>query len=379
MDIYYKNYNMKKLIISTVGTSLITNPASKPEVDLLYKNSNFNELECPDEIKALIDKLFSDIVSKLDNLDNHSIRRMSAELNGIYGIYNEELQNNELDIHYLISTDTYQGFKSAEVIKDYLQKKGFAADIYSPQNLSTKSKESFSAGVKELLKWCDENLQSYKNNGFQIIFNLTGGFKSLQGVMNTIAMFYADKITYIFESPLVELIEIPRLPIILDQSPFDQYKTQLLLLQNNKEYDLTEFSSFPEALIDVIDNKVMLSVWGELIWNQIKYNLYDKLPNLPFISYEPDFTNKFHNEVDKKKKFNLLETIAKVAVILEDNQGNPKELNRGGIQYSPLESKSYKGQPLYHFRSNLGTRINCISQNKKLVLTEFGTHDQTQK
>ena len=111
---------MKKLIISTVGTSLITNPANKEEQDLLYRNSNFNEADCPIEIKEIINKLFEKSVEKLEQSDNHSIRRTSAELNGIYGIYNEELENNNHDIHFLISTDTYQGIKSAEVTKNFL-------------------------------------------------------------------------------------------------------------------------------------------------------------------------------------------------------------------------------------------------------------------
>lgn len=370
---------MKKLIISTVGTSLITNPAKKEEVDLLYKNSNFNERDCPLEVKEIINKLFPEIVKKLDQIDNHSIRRTSAELNGIYGIYNEHLENNNQDLHYLISTDTYQGIKSAEVIKNFLQKKGIAADIFTPSNLSTKSKDDFSTGVKELLKWCEDVIQNYKSNGYQIIFNLTGGFKSLQGVMNTIAMFYADKIVYIFESPLAELIEIPRLPIVLDQLPFEKYRTQILLLQNNKVYEVKEFGSFPETLIDIVDNKVMLSVWGELFWNQIKYNLFIELPDLPYISYDTQFTDKYNREVDRKIRYNLLETIAKVSVILEDNQGNAQKLTGGGLQFSPLESRNYKGQQLYHFRSGLSTRINCIYQSNKLLLIEFGSHDETQR
>jgi len=370
---------MKYLIISTVGTSLITNPAEKEQLNLLYKYSNCNDNECPDEIKNLIEELFPKALQKLHSSNTHSLRRSSAELNGILGFYNENLSGRDKDLHYLICTDTYQGRKSAEVIKKFLENFKIATQIFQPKNLSTKNKDSFSEGIKELLKWFDETIYGYKRSGYQVIFNLTGGFKSLQGYLNTIGMFYADKIIYIFESEQADLIEIPRLPIQIDLEPFKRYKEKILLLNANKVYNKEEFAEFPESAFDEIEGKLILSVWGEVIWNKVKYDLFDDLPEFPFIEYHNNFIEKYKEIVDKKFRIKLLETISKVSVILEESNGNTNNLSKGGIQFSPLESQSFEGEKVYHFRIDLGMRINCIKKANKLLLIEFGTHDQTQR
>lgn len=371
---------MKNLIISTVGTSLISNVASKEEQKQLYKYSNCSSKECPQEIIELIDLLFEKVVAKIDSLDNHSLRRISAELNGILGFYNENFSNGINDLHFLISTDTYQGIKSAEVLKNYLETKKINVQLSIPKGLSTKNKDKFSEGIKELLKLFDDFLPGFHKDGYEIIFNLTGGFKSLQGYLNTIAMFYADKIIYIFESEQAELIEIPRLPIKINSKPFKNYKDKLLLLNANKEYNIDEFRNFPEAAIDIIDNKVILSIWGEVIWNKIKYKLFKNLPQLPYIDYHSNFIELFKKLGDAKSRVRILETIAKVSVILENSSGNTSDLSKGGMQFSPLKSQMFEDKQVYHFRSDLGIRINCIKkEDNKLLLTKFGTHDQTQR
>lgn len=374
-----KSSSMKNLIISTVGTSLITNIADKQEQILLYKFSNCNESECPADVKKLINQLYPEVAKKLNSNDFHYLRRQSAELNGILGYYNENLSGRNNDIHFLICTDTYQGLKSAELVKDFLTKQNLGCNIYPPKNLSTKDKNAFSEGIKSLLKWFDEIIYDYKKSGYQIIFNLTGGFKSLQGYLNTIAMFYADKIIYIFESEHSELIEIPRLPIRIDYEPFERNKVKLLLLNAGKLYEVNDFDDFPESAFDTIDRKIILSVWGEVIWNKVKYDLFDELPELPYIKYHNNFREKYKTEVDKKNKFKLLEDLAKVSIKLDEAKGNTNLLSKGGIQFSPLESKKIEKQQVYHFRTDLDTRINCIKKEGGLLLIDFGTHDQTQR
>ncbi len=369
---------MKNLIISTVGTSLITNPASKDKVAELYKYSNCSKEECPDSIKELIDSFVPLVKNKLKVAKINEIRRISAELNGIYGFYNNDLNNRKNDIHFLISTNTYQGLKSAEVVRDYIQSKEIICDIFTPQNLSTKNKEDFSEGIKEILKWFDDVINSYKQQGYKIIFNLTGGFKSLQGYLNTLAMFYADKIVYIFESEQSELIEIPRLPVRIDLSPFEKNKEKLLLLNANRICNINEFDELPEAVIDQLGGDVILSVWGEVIWKKIKFDLFETLPVLPFIRYNHKFSKDYTELIDKTKKIKLIETIAKVSVLLERKNGATTELSSGGIKFSQLESMKHNGMSLYHFRTDLGIRINCVITVSGLLLTEFGTHDQTQ-
>ncbi|MBK8043622.1 MAG: hypothetical protein IPK21_13770 [Haliscomenobacter sp.] len=98
--------------------------------------------------------------------------------------------------------------------------------------------------IKDLLKWCDETLPGYRTAGYEIIFNLTGGFKSLQGYLNTIGMFYADRIVYIFESGQ-EVIAIPKLPVKLEMGIF--YEQASIFLQLSQTSD-----GFPGDKLDAI-------------------------------------------------------------------------------------------------------------------------------
>ena len=131
--------------------------------------------------------------------DVDTIRAASAELNGILAIYQDQIGHGRHDFHILLATDTEQGKETAKLVKGYLNRSGIACHVPVFPSLSTRSHAHFSTGIKNVIRWCDETLLGYRDQGYRIVFNLVGGFKSLQGYMNTIGMFYADEIVYLFE------------------------------------------------------------------------------------------------------------------------------------------------------------------------------------
>ena len=301
---------------------------------------------------------------------------MSAELNGIFGFYDNNIKGNS-DLHFLITTDTFQGKKCGNILKEFLTSKGFRTQIYTPNELTTKTKYNFEQGIKNLLKWCDETLEGYKESGLEIIFNLTGSFKSLQGYMNTIAMFYADKIIYIFESEKADLIEIPKLPIEIKEDLIDKHKDKILLMSQGFNFHSNEIKNFPEILIDKLENNVFLSVWGELLWKKTKKEILKReLINLPYLVYSNEFKKLFAKATDGDK-INLQETLGKVSKILIENNGNVSQLKKdGGLQYDNYSNKKDEnGNPIAHFRLSSGDRVSCIFSNGKLILRKFGRHD----
>ncbi len=371
---------MKKLIISTVGTSILTNVVeNNNERAELYNNSNCRyKEECSESAIKLIDKLKEKALERLSqNLESEKLRRLSAELNGIYGLF-IETKISKQDFHFLITTDTYQGRICGEILKQFLVQKGIDVDIYAPPELTTKTKYNFEQGIKNLLKWCDENLTGYKQSGYEIIFNLTGSFKSLQGYMNTIAMFYADKIIYIFESEKAELIEIPKLPVEIDNEIIEKHKEKIMLMATGYYYRTEEeIINIPKIIIDEIDGSYFLSVWGELLWNKSKGKILVKdLIKLPFLVYSEKF-KKLFNETSEADKIILQETLAKVSGILLENGFNISYLKRdGGLQYENYKNKKDENNnPIGHFRITQGDRISCVVYKNKLYLRKFGRHD----
>jgi putative CRISPR-associated protein (TIGR02619 family) len=382
MTINRSFYNLLKIVLSTVGTSLLTNQIDRqnPEESGWFKKlsdrSNLTNQDTPEDVLNIIEQLKIRAINKLEHGNTAIIRRASAELNGIYGIYNNDLELSKQDLHYLIATDTAQGRATAEIIQTFLLKKGFSVNIYMPPGFSTASTATFSEGIDNLLVWLREDIyKSYKNT-HKIYFNLVGGFKSMQGYMNTLGMFYADAIIYIFEGQNSELITIPRLPISIavDRSTIEPYKVQLALMNAGAELKLSEVEEIPESLVYVADKDTILSTWGKLVWGECKDEiLAQELLQFPRLVYQQTFIEDYKKTKDKDKRVKLQETLAKTSHLLVKHHGDHSILRRdGGILY---ETYTGKHSDIDHFRVTQNARVSCVLKDGKLSLRHYGEHD----
>lgn len=374
-----------RFIVSTIGTSTLTNSinrACENEAEnwgkILGMSANQKEDELSDESKSVIDILVERAEGKLSQTDVPTNRDASAELNGIYGIYDGSLPDRSNDQHYLICTDTAQGQRTGEIIKNFLVNNGFATvNIFTPEKLSTKDTNAFANGTKELIKWLDEFVPKAPSIYDKVIFNLVGGFKSLQGYMNTFGAFYADEVIYIFESS-TDLIRIPRLPIRIDTTMIEKYLTEFRLMAANELYPVEKLKGVSETLLEPVPDNgntvVGLSAWGTLIWNRTKADfLKDELLPLPKLVYKDTFVKDFNKEKDIKERLKLQDVLAKVSFLLEEHGGSTASLSTdGGLQY-----ERYKNIPdeIDHFRVDGGRRVSCKVGKEGLFLRHYGVHD----
>ncbi len=370
---------MRRVIISTIGTSLLTNqinranPEEKDWYSHLRDTANKNLQETPENVKNIISTLNQRADAQLSSAKIPQIRRASAELNGIYGIYQEDLIKGKEDYHFLISTDTAQGKTTAQIVENFLRSQGLTnTSIYAPSGLSTASTEAFSLGIDALIVWLQETIPPLKESQYKICFNLVGSFKSLQGYLNTIGMFYADEIIYIFEGEKSDLITIPRLPISVDISLIKPYTLQLALLEAaDNGLDGSETVGIPETMLAEIDGRIVLSTWGQLIWNQCKDKLLsgDLLP-FPLLEYQDSFRADYNQEKQEKPRVKLQETLAKVSYLLNVSHGDTSILKKhGGLQYDKYTNLGN----IDHFRVTQGVRVSNISSEGKLILRRYGS------
>ena len=168
---------MPKVIISTVGTSLLTNqinraePQEKDWYSKMRDTANLSEEQTPDDVKKIINTLKERANKKLEEANIAQIRRASAELNGIYGVYQEDLNRGREDIHFLIATDTMQGKTTAEIVEDFLKEQGiYNTTVQAPKGLSTASTGDFSLGIDDLINWLEKSIQPLKQSHYKIIF-----------------------------------------------------------------------------------------------------------------------------------------------------------------------------------------------------------------
>ncbi|MBD2356164.1 CRISPR-associated protein [Tolypothrix sp. FACHB-123] len=365
---------MGRLVISTVGTSLLTNQIDRAYEDNYYDrlrdtaNCSSVEIEkyhedVTDIIKILKERAEEKLGSNIDE-----IRDASAELNGIYGLYENKIHQSEQDIHWLIASDTAQDQVSAELLQSFLSQKGLNISIYTPKDFTLGSNEAFTQGIDELLNWFEDIIPGYKDSGYEIQFNLVGGFKAIQGFVNTIGMFYADKIIYIFEGRNSEIITIPRLPIKIDTEVIKP--VAFALMSQGAWIDLKQLTGVPETLLYIVGDKAILSNWGRLIWNRSKNNfLNGDLLVLPHIKYEPAFTRDYESRKDRSERIKLQETLAKVSHLLIKSNGDTAPLKGdGGVLYEVYQNKG----SIAHFRVTQGIRVSCTAASGVLNLRRYG-------
>ena len=375
-----------RFVLSTIGTSILTNQIRNEDPSewrsLLRDSANHKMDDLDPEAKAVIDTLADRALDKLLEDDTQINRRISAELNGIYGIYNGRLPQNSPDQHHLICTDTAQGQKTGELIRDFLADQGFNVYIVTPEGLSTKDTAAFTTGIKALIQWLEENVPWQRDSGYRVIFNLVGGFKSLQGYMNTFGAFYADEVIYIFEAQTADLITIPRLPIQIDTTLIQRHRTEFALMAAGKVYPRRELRDIPETLLEFLEEgddetDTGLSAWGTLIWNRTKADvLAEGLLPFPRLEYTRAFRDDFNRENAPKTLLKLQETLAKVAYTLENSNGNLAPLRQdGGLQFE----RFMKIDGIYKFRITQAVRVSCEVVEGGLTLRHYGGHDYVYK
>lgn len=368
----------QRLIVSTVGISVFLNilePSESAWRQQLNQAANAQQLS--GDLEQFADTLMIRAPDRLQASGVSQRRRISAELNGIYGIYNDNLADGKTDMHYLIATDTALGRRAAKVLENFLKANGLTnVNIYVPQGLSTATPAAFSNGMKDLICWCEETLPGYRDHGYRIIFNLTAAFKSLQGYLNIMGMFYADEMVYIFETGS-QLVSIPRLPLQVDVNILRQHSVELAMMAEGHIFTQARVATIPNGLLDIDDKgDACLSDWGQLIWNRVRHKLLsEELLRFPRLHYEESFRQDF-TRADPKARVALQETLAKVAHLLEDHHGDTAALKRdGGLQYDIYTGKKTRdGQPIGHFRINQSRRVSCVAEQGGLRLRRYGEH-----
>lgn len=372
-------------VVSTVGTSLLNNWAREydPSLNGLLRNiANEREKDLDAQTRNKVSALTNQVLSAAAVANPDQLKKMSAELNGLLSLYGNRLFSPErraLDTHYLIATDTYLGATCSDLLALILEQLGFGSVLQPPfTGLTTKSYQAFSGGISQLVEWCGRELPPHQNSNSHVIFNLVGSFKSLQGYMNTLGMFYANEIIYIFEAEDAELIRIPRLPVMLNEvEELRSNLPELGLLAHGMRLDHHRTRNIPEAFLTPDGpNGYRLGEWGKVVWDTHGKELLasTELLSLPHLEYTPSFRGD-HRALAPSDKALVQETLLKAAVAIETD-GVRGLTEHGGLQYSTLNKSKGSEQPIDYFRVNRDIRITCTRQRSKLRLRRVGPHDQ---
>ncbi len=339
--------NRPNFILSPCGTSLLTHGVDQ---DLRKIINNYSNTVHEHEVKAVshgdyqrIHDHLKTVEQKIQNADVASAKKFSAELNGIISYYDEVVANRKGDFHQLLCTDTWLGEEAAVLVRYWLEGNGFVVDVHRPKDLRTEDLFSFQVALSEMVQWCDKVIKGWRKS-HHVVFNLTGGFKSIQGFLQIMAQFYADEAVYIFETR-GELLRLPRLPLKMDaQETVKENLETFRRLALNIAVPQDQLGKIPETMLLIIDGQISLSPWGELVWKQTRDELYSTNifpPPSDVLKFSPGFERSVADlPPDRKDLVN--QRIDDLVKHLEDR------LNGSGSPHNPasLNFKPLKGNPM---------------------------------
>lgn len=271
---------MPWIILSPCGTSLLTNALSGSEAPDLrskifrYANAR-TETEVPVDDRALISERIERVRSEMREASTSDVVRRSAELNAIVTLYAERGRSLGAggDLHWIVCTDTWLGEATAEIVAEWLGREGFSVEVHRQRDLQTQSLDGFQVALSELAAWCYERLPAPGNPGTEIFFNLTGGFKGVNGFLQTLGMFRADEVVYIFEGQK-QLMSIPRLPIRVTAADVIEKNLAAFRRMALKREVRGIGAAVPSSMVLQQDDVFTLSAWGEIQWNEVRRELY---------------------------------------------------------------------------------------------------------
>ena len=368
--------NMRRVFITPIGTSLLTNQISRESerywLERLWQTANCTNIEVKNyypDVKSIMDTLKERAIQKLAEGDIINFRRASIEISVIYALYEGNLNQGIQDYHWLIASDTAISTETANIIREFLVGRGLNVEIYQPRGFSTASSESFNNGIDDLIVWLDNLALGYREAGYRISFNLAASSRALQAYMDIIGMLYADELIYVLEGANPRLINIPKIPMQIDTSIINPMKFALM---EAGSIDLSHAQDIPEQFIFVVDNEVILSNLGTLIWKRCKDDFLSRdLLYFPGLAYEKSFRDDYDKGQNYREKVKLQETLAKVSYLLTKADGDPTVLKKDGGLYF----EKFANIDLYHFRVSQNMRVSCVFSNGTLRLRRYDSSE----
>lgn len=366
----------RNLIISTCGTSLLTNGIDQYERNLLNQYSNIKDIneildqKDKDEILSIIQRKKNEMFRKSIS----DVKKISAELNGIFTFYQQNIEIK--DLYFFIPTDTFLGNITAEIIQTYLLDNfKIKSTLIQQTDLQTRNYRLFHSALSELAQKLGDIFDAYHTN-YKIIYNLTGGFKGVNGFLQSIAQIFADEAVYLFESA-DEMMRIPRLPLKLDiLDMMSNHLTILRKLHLGLSVNSDEVSNIPDTMLLKIDHDIALSAWGEAFWHYYKEQLYCKRilesPCLricytdKFVALVESWSLTSYQLFELNKKVDLL-----VKLILSDFKYNPHSLNWRSLKGNTMFPSTHE---VNAWSDGDAKRIYCHIENDNIVLDQLGKH-----
>lgn len=256
------------LLVTTCGTSLLTNNSGEDRGCLTkLANVTKQDLAKNSDSDSLVARIEKNARKALEGKNQEAIRKASAELNG--AVLAMRHPTSCID-HLLVYSDTALGERCANLVREYMPGECKSIVLLTAGGLRTDDVANFRAALDDLTKRLLELIDGYIKKGYEVCFNLSGGWKSVNAYLQGIAMLRGIPCVFVFEGSN-ELLEIPRLPARLDADEvFKNHHDVFRRIDSGYALTATDVDGIPESLLSKIDGAVELSLWGDVLWTQAR-------------------------------------------------------------------------------------------------------------
>ena len=187
---------MKRIIFTTVGTSIFQNYLKKYHSSLKFYDENIKNKEITENLSENIYEFKKRILTFCkENYPAH-ISDTSAEIQSLYQMKKEGIINPSEEKLVLLHSDTLDGKIAAEIIKDFFSQltkndsfKFKEIILQIMENIRGDKAEYFRNG----LEFLTDNIKSLAKNFKNVVINFTGGYK---GVIPALTILYRNLSSY---------------------------------------------------------------------------------------------------------------------------------------------------------------------------------------
>lgn len=341
---------MPDFILTTCGTSLLTNGADEEVRKLIGRTANLSDNEVPSADRRALEEIATERRRRLAQGDIDNAAKMSAEINGLSVFYGHHFtaEAKRRDVHYFLASDTYLGRLTRDLATDWMRAQGFEQVVpLDVGGLRTSSLADFRIATTELTERLDEIVRSQRAANLRCRFNLAGGFKSVNAYLQLLGALWADEVFFVFETSR-ELIRIPKLPLSLDiegtvRAELAVFR-RLAVLGSAKRADV---GGLPDALVLVEGDSVGLSPWAEAALAPLRHQLYGEAIWHPWygdVAFGPSFLSTTASLApDRRRKVNeRIDDLCRYAATgLPLARLDLKALKGGSIQGSTHEADAW--------------------------------------
>jgi len=267
---------MKK-IITMVGTSIFTNRIEHNVIRTKYKELEKEPYECWEE------QLDAGNIKELKTATKQALknnRNYSAEIKSILSIA-KELKENVVEV-YLLATDTVLSRLACELIEEWFieNNKGeptidvkFNEKQDVIEELQIENSQTFQKGLVNLITRFYAICGDYFDG---VIINITGGYKAIIPYLTILGQVNKVPVKYIFEDTDT-LIEIPFLPLIIDNDLFEKYEKEFYLIDKEtslEKKDHYQFTKDASSCLEMAETQVSLNSLGIMLWGKHKQKYF---------------------------------------------------------------------------------------------------------